>query len=386
MTSPGKRAHIIPNGRRSIALVAGGTAGHVRAALAVGEAYRRLRPDVQIAYIGARHGYGQERHLVPAASEDLALIDARPVAGQGVLGAIRAANSLLVGLAEARQIYRRNGTQLVIGFGSYATPPAVLAAASLGLVTAIHEANIAPGRANRFLGRFSTQIFVTFDDVGVFHAPDRVMVVGQPVDADIATLVEVRRSPPDLAKRHARIVVTGGGLGSRFLNREACHVLALLRARGLDLTVVHQTGTSERSAVAEAYAKAAVPAEVVAYLDDIAAHFRWADFVISTAGAGTLAELALAGLPALVVPLGWAADDHQTANARYYANSGGVLQVAEQDWDADQVASEISWLLRDRNAWTRFSMAQRQLARPGAAMAIAECCERLLMETATGNG
>jgi UDP-N-acetylglucosamine--N-acetylmuramyl-(pentapeptide) pyrophosphoryl-undecaprenol N-acetylglucosamine transferase len=371
-------SHAEPEPRRRIALAGGGTSGHVRAALAVGEAYRQLVGDVQILQIGARQGFRFETRLIPGANEHLELIDARPVMGMGAVGAIRAAGSLGAGIVQARHILRRNGTQLVVGFGGYATPAAILAAVSLGLATAIHEPNVVPGRANRLLRRFAAHVFLGAEDTELPWFSRDASVVGYPIGSDIAALMDEAHAPPDLARRPARILITGGSLGSTFLNKRGCELMAILRENGIPVDVVHQTGEAEKDAVSDAYARIDMRARVSAYVDDMVESFRWADFVISTAGAGTLAEIAVAGLPALIVPLSWVSDDHQSANARSYAAVGGVWLVSERDWHAPELAERIAALLRDPGAWKRAAASLRSLARPGAAMAIARRCEELV--------
>jgi UDP-N-acetylglucosamine--N-acetylmuramyl-(pentapeptide) pyrophosphoryl-undecaprenol N-acetylglucosamine transferase len=350
----------------------------VRAALAVGEAYRQLVGDMQIVHIGARQGFRFETQLIPDANEHLEQIDARPVMGMGPVGAIRAAGSLGAGILQARQILRRNDIQLMVGFGGYATPAAILAAVSQGLTTAIHEANVVPGRANRLLQRFVTQVFLGTEETALPQLSRAASVVGFPICSNMAALMDEEHAPPDLAQRPARILITGGSLGSTFLNQNGCELMALLRENGTPLEIVHQTGAAERKAVLDAYARIDMRARVSAYVDDMAASFRWADFVISTAGAGTLAELAVAGLPALIVPLNWVSDDHQLANARSYAATGGAWLVPERDWHAPKLAERISVLLRDTGAWSRAAASQRSIARPRAAMAVARRCEELL--------
>lgn len=364
--------------QRRIALAGGGTGGHARAALAVGAAYRQLVGDVQILHIGARQGFGFETRLIPEAGERLELIDARPVMGMGPMGAIRAAGALCAGIMQARRILRQNGVQLVVGFGGYATPAAILAARSLGVTTAIHEANVVPGRANRFLRRFVSHLFLGDEETDMPRSARTASVVGYPLCSDIAALMDQEPTPPDLGERPARILITGGSLGSNFLNLEGCKLMAILRDKGLQVDVLHQTGEVERDAVSAAYSRIGLQARVVGYVDDMAERLRSADFVISTAGAGTLAEIAVAGRPALVVPLSWASDDHQSANARSYAAVGGLWLVSERDWHGPELAERITALLRDPDAWRRAAASLRSLARPQAAMAVARQCEELL--------
>lgn len=363
---------------RRVALLCGGTGGHARAALGVGEAYRRLRADAEILYVGARQGFQLESRLVPDAGQRLELIDARPVMGRGLTGAARASLSLVVGLVQARRILRRNGIQVVVGFGGYGTPAGVLAAWTLDLPVAIHEANVVAGRANRLLQRFASRIFLGCETVTAWHSSSRVSVVGFPISADIAALAEIERAPPDSADRPIRVYVTGGSLGSSVLNREAPGLMYRLLEKGLPLEVVHQTGLDHEKTVAESYRRQGVKARASAFVRDIAGVYRWADFVLCTAGAATLAEVSAAGVPALIVPLRDVADAHQDANARRYATAGAIV-VTEKDWHTCELANRTAAVLSDPSAWTSTAAGVRSLALPNAAMTIARRCEELAL-------
>jgi UDP-N-acetylglucosamine--N-acetylmuramyl-(pentapeptide) pyrophosphoryl-undecaprenol N-acetylglucosamine transferase len=368
---------------RCVALAGGGTGGHVRAALGVGEAYQRLRGDLEVLYLGARQGFRLESRLVPGAGQRLELIDARPLMGTGLWGAMRAAVSLVVGLAQARRILRTNGIQVVVGFGGYATPAAILAARTLGLPVAIHEANVVPGRANRLLQRYASQVFLGCETDQSWRGSRAVFEVGFPIGKDIAALADIDRAPPDPAARPVRVFVTGGSLGSCFLNREAPPLIGLLREEGLAAEVVHQTGPGEEDRVFESYARRGIRARASAFVSDMAGLYRWADFVLCTAGAATLAEVAAAGVPALVVPLRGVADAHQDANARRYAAAGAMV-VAESDWRTPELARRTAALLRDPSAWKGAADGVRSLARPDAAMTIARRCEDLILSAESG--
>jgi UDP-N-acetylglucosamine--N-acetylmuramyl-(pentapeptide) pyrophosphoryl-undecaprenol N-acetylglucosamine transferase len=368
---------------RRVALVGGGTGGHVRAALGVGEAYQRLRGDLEVLYLGARRGFQVESRLVPGAGQRLELIDARPVMGTGPWGTARASVSLVVGLAQARRILRRNGIQVVVGFGSYATPAAILAARTLGLPAAVHEANVVPGRANRLLQRYASHVFLGCETDWSWRSSRAVSEVGFPISADIAALADIDRTPPDPAARPVRVFVTGGSLGSYFLNREVPGLMDLLREEGLSVEVVHQTGPGDEDLVSKDYGHRGLAARASAYVSDMAGLYRWADFILCTAGAATLAEVAAAGVPALVVPLRGVADAHQDANARRYAAAGAMV-VAESGWHTPELAGRTATLLRDPSVWKSAALGVRSLARPDAAMSIARRCEDLVLSAESG--
>jgi UDP-N-acetylglucosamine--N-acetylmuramyl-(pentapeptide) pyrophosphoryl-undecaprenol N-acetylglucosamine transferase len=155
-------------------------------------------------------------------------------------------------------------------------------------------------------------------------------------------------------------------------------VLAAVQRLGARLEVRHQCGALGASDLAAAYAERGVQASVAPFLDDLADAYLWAHFVVARAGAGTLAELALAGLPALIVPLADAAADHQSANAMHHASAGAALWCRESDWDRHGIARDVFDLLSSRPRWHAMTEAARRLARPDAAVQVVDDCQRLM--------
>jgi len=365
-----------PAAARRVAIVGGGTAGHVYPALAVAAAYRQAVPEVDVLFIGAGDGF--DARLVPRYGYRFHAVRGLPLYGVGVVAKLRAIQHVFAGTADARRVLRAHGTQLVIGFGGYATAGTMLAARRARLPTAIHEANVVAGLTNRLLGRCVERVYLGFDSAARAFPVRRTLVTGNPVRPELLALVDTQRHAPRPAERPVRILVTGGSQGAQFLNRQVPPLLRQLRALGLRVDVRHQVGDWGADAVCVAYAQGGIEATVTAYIDDMAAAYGWADFAVTRAGAVTIAELGTAGLPALVVPLPTAAGDHQTANATAFAAAGGWW-VSEAAWSCAAEAERIAGLLRDPEAWMAASRRLRQLATPGAAAAVVADCEARLV-------
>jgi UDP-N-acetylglucosamine--N-acetylmuramyl-(pentapeptide) pyrophosphoryl-undecaprenol N-acetylglucosamine transferase len=334
--------------QRSIAIASGGTAGHVHPALALADAYREAFPAAEILFIGAPGG--MEASLVPARGYRLELVRGAPFMRQGIGGKIRALGALAAGVAGARRLLGERKIRLVIGFGGYASAGALVAARSLGLKTAIHEANVFPGLANRWLGRIVDRIYLAFEQTRSAFPPGRALVTGNPVRREIAALARNPPSISDPAGRRARFLITGGSGGSEFLNLRAPALLEKIAGHGFAPEALHQAGEFPLDAIRAAYNRAAIPATVVSYIDDMAGAYARTDFAVSSAGSQTMSELAVCGLPCLLVPLAGAAADHQGANAAARAEAAGGLWVREEAWEADSLAARIAALLRDHRA------------------------------------
>ncbi|NNL67078.1 MAG: undecaprenyldiphospho-muramoylpentapeptide beta-N-acetylglucosaminyltransferase [Myxococcales bacterium] len=357
----------------SWAVAGGGTGGHVTMALALAEEIRARggRPVL----LGTDQGL--ERTLVPEAGFELVTFDARQVMGQRLLARVAALFGLLRTTFAARRALRAHGATAVVSVGGYASMPAVAAAALMRLPIALIEPNAIPGRANRLMARVAKRVFVGFEGAqGHLPVPaERVQRLGIPlrralVDA-FADRPERKPEPP------FRLLVAGGSQGARQVNEAMMEIAPRLDADRV--TIFHQSGADDRDRVAEAYAAAGLEAEVVAFTDDMPARYAWADLAVCRSGALTVAELALAGLPSLLVPYPYAADDHQAANAEALASPGadgapGARMLSSRPLDVDALASAIAELFSEPERLVQMKRALASRARPDAAREIVDAC------------
>lgn len=356
----------------AIAICGGGTAGHVTTGLAIAEELRRSTHH-PVVFLGGR--YGLEGALVPAASCDFLALPCGPVArtgpGRGLLGGLQA----VTGALPARSVLRERGVVAAIGVGGYASIPGVLAAWSLGLPTSIVEVNRRPGLANRALARFADRVFLGELADTSPYAPESVRVTGVPLRAPFEP--SDRREPRAL---RPRVLVTGGSLGSTFLNRNAPALLARVRAAGVELAITHQAGPAEAQAVRDAYRAAGVPAEVRGFIHDFASALTRTDFLIGSPGAVTIAELSAAGVPCLLVPDPQAADDHQAANAATFAERTGCLTCRASQWDEGRLATQLAERFADPARLVADARRVAGHATPGAVRRLVDECLRLIAE------
>ena len=364
-----------------IALIGGYTAGHVFPMLAVAEAYRAHDSRAEMLFIGGRDGL--EASLIGNHGYAYHEIDGAPLYGVSTkLDRVRSYRAFLRGFAQARRLLARERVDLALGFGGYISAGPMLAARTLGVATAIFEANVIPGRANRLVQRWVDRRLLGFPETADFRGWRESVVVGYPLRSEIARLAGGARAAP--AARHARVIVTGGSRGSAFLNRAAPKLLGRLVRGGIGIDVLHQSGLHSPEPVARAYRDAAVPAAVEGFSSDMVHAYAQADFVICAAGAGTLGEIAALGLPALIVPISEVADDHQVANARAFAGRTGAAWAREADWDEAAVAKTLAHTLGGADAWMTAAARMRAAARPGAAAAVVDACDRLLATRKSG--
>lgn len=355
----------------TLAIAGGGTGGHVNPALAVADAWVDAGAAKPL-FIGTAQGL--EQRLVPERGYRLELVPGSRLVGAGLLGKVRGFFGLVQGILASRRLLRQERVDIVLGVGGYASGAALLAARTLGLRTAIHESNAVPGLTNKVLGRLVDRVYLGFDAARADFPAAKVQLVGNPVRPEIAAMMQSERQPP-AADAERRVLVVGGSQGALFLNQNVPALLAALAARGVRISVRHQVGKLDAAPVEQAYAEAGISADVVAYIDDMAGELAHADFAVTRSGSGTVAELAAAGLPTLLIPFPFAAGDHQAANAAAFCKGGAGVWCRQNDWDVQKLAASIEPLLTDNASWIRASAAARAVARPAAAAAIVADCE-----------
>jgi UDP-N-acetylglucosamine--N-acetylmuramyl-(pentapeptide) pyrophosphoryl-undecaprenol N-acetylglucosamine transferase len=349
---------------RTILIMAGGTGGHVFPGLAVAEEMRGR--GWTVVWMGARTG--MEARLVPARGFAMAWVHAAALRGKGYLARLLLPMHLLVGFWQSARAIFRVRPDVVLGMGGYVAFPGGMMASLLARPLAIHEQNAVAGLANRVLAGVADRVMVAFPG-----ALPKAEWTGNPVRAEIAALAgpEARyagRSGP------LRLLVVGGSQGAQALNAVMPKALARLDpARRPE--VVHQSGERHLESLAAGYAAAGVKGELVAFIEDMAARYAAADLVICRAGAMTVAELSAGGVASVLVPFPHAADDHQSANARYLAERGAAILLPQAELTPERVAGLLGSL--DRARLLDMARRARALGRPDAARLVAERCAAL---------
>ena len=359
---------------RTLMVMAGGTGGHVYPALAVADALRTR--GWEVFWLGTKSGL--EARVVPAAGIDMVWVSMGGVRGKGLLKKLLLPAMLLVAFWQSLRAILQRRPDVVLGMGGYTAFPGGMMASLLNRPLVIHEQNSVGGLTNRVLACLADRVLTAFP--GVFtHAHDKPIPcrhvatewVGNPVRSDIVAL-----SAGERAARSGplRLLVVGGSLGATALNELVPKALALLPA-GQRPQVVHQSGRQHLDALRANYASAGVAAEVRDYIEDMAAEYRACDFAICRAGAMTVAELACAGVPAVLVPFPFAVDDHQTGNAEFLSEAGAAWLMQQKDLSAEKLAALIGGL--DRATLAVMSARARTLAKPDATAHVAQICEGL---------
>ncbi|MFT8418757.1 MAG: undecaprenyldiphospho-muramoylpentapeptide beta-N-acetylglucosaminyltransferase [Acetobacter sp.] len=360
---------------RTIVIAAGGTGGHFFPAEALAEALVARGHHV-VLMTDARAG---KRSGGVFANGPQFVLRGAGVAGRGPIRALRAGATLLASAWKARTILHTIRPDAVVGFGGYPSIPPLLGARLLGRkhpALIIHEGNAVLGKANAVLSRFADMIATSFPSVAKLPMGARTVLTGMPVRPAIAALAGQPWSAP---QDGINLLVWGGSLGAHIFSQVVPAAIARLpaglRAR---ITVTQQARADDVDTVRQAYADMGVKARVEPFLNDVPELLRTAHLVIGRAGGSSVAEITTAGRPSLLVPLPIAASDEQTENARAITDVGAGWMIRQPDFTAPTLATRLQDLFTAPDELARAAAAAATLARPDAALRLADIVEECL--------
>jgi len=350
----------------TVMITTGGTGGHVFPGLAV--AAKLVARGARVFWLGTRDGI--EAKLVPQHGVEFEGLSFRGVRGKGLRTLLLGPYALLAACLAARTVIRRRTPDVVLGFGGFASFPGGLMGTAAGKPLVLHDSNAVAGLATRVLAHGADRILLGFPQALRGRHAKIVEWVGNPMRDAICAL------PPPVERFAGRdgplrLLVVGGSLGAQALNEVVPAAIARIPA-GARPRVVHQAGEKHIAALKDAYAKHAVDAECVAFIDDMAARYAWADFVVCRGGGLTISELAAVGLGALVVPLPGAIADEQSANARFLVDAQAAWMEPQGALSAERLATHLQSL--DRARALAMAQAAHALGKRDAAGRVADVC------------
>ncbi len=349
-----------------VILAAGGTGGHMFPAEALAGAL--IARGIRVALLTDQRGH--------AFGENLPSVEVHRIRASRLpryaLDRLRAVIEMGLGGLEARKLLRGLGPSVVVGFGGYPSIPTVFAASLAKIPIVLHEQNALLGRANRRLASRAQAIATAFTTVKYMPATAHTVLTGNPVRPPVLAVRDVPYAEP-VADGPLSILVTGGSQGARIFSEVLPAAMALLppelKAR---VRIVQQCRPEDIEAVTAEYRAAGIDAELSTFFNDVPARLSACHLAITRAGASTVAELGVAGRPAILVPYPFATDDHQTSNAEAFAQSGGAWVVSQRILTPKLLADRIAGLAAHPDTLVRAAEAARQEGRPAAADSFAE--------------
>ncbi|MCL2644418.1 MAG: undecaprenyldiphospho-muramoylpentapeptide beta-N-acetylglucosaminyltransferase [Betaproteobacteria bacterium] len=349
---------------KTVLVMAGGTGGHIFPGIAIADCLRGR--GWEVVWLG--NPDRMEARLVPPRGYRMEWLRFGALRGKGLFSKLMLPFNLLRGCWQAWRILSRVRPDVVVGLGGYITFPAGFMAVLAGRPLVLHEQNSIAGLANKILGRFATSVLSGFPGV-----LPKANWVGNPVREEIVAI-----APPAMRfegrEGPLRLLVVGGSLGAAVFNDVVPRALAMIPVERRPM-VVHQAGENQVESLRAAYAAAKVEGDLRPFIDDMAVAYSEADLVLCRAGALTIAELTAAGAASLLVPFPYAVDDHQTANGYFLSSREAAWLMPQSVLEPKRLAEMLSDI--ERSQLLHMAENARALARPLAAVDVADMCEEL---------
>ncbi|OLN33431.1 undecaprenyldiphospho-muramoylpentapeptide beta-N-acetylglucosaminyltransferase [Desulfosporosinus metallidurans] len=362
-----------------VILTGGGTGGHIYPALAIAQGLLARDAETQILYVGIRDG--MEARLVPEAGLAFAGISGKGLPRKLSLDMIKVLGKSVKALWETKNILREFHPDLVVGTGGYVSGPVVLTASLFNIPTLLHEQNALPGITNRLLARVVRRVMVTFpESIAHFGVKKKLELVGLPVRPEIGKVSrEIGAKHFGLRPDRMTLLVTGGSRGARTLNQAMTTVLEYL-AQHSNIQVIWATGKITYGETIEEFEKRGISWKrpgwrILEYLNDMPEALACSDLYIGRAGAASLAELMVAGMPSLLIPYPYAAENHQEHNAQALVQAGAARIILDSELDGGRLGKEVNELISKPTLLAKMGAAARTLAQPQALNKIVDLCK-----------
>ncbi|NMP32046.1 undecaprenyldiphospho-muramoylpentapeptide beta-N-acetylglucosaminyltransferase [Thalassotalea sp. M1531] len=351
-------------------VMAGGTGGHIFPGVAVAKALES--EGWQIHWLGTAKR--MEAEIVPQQGYPISFINIAGMRNKGWKELIKLPFKLLQSLIQSIRVIRGINPDVVLGMGGYASAPGGVAAWLLGKPLVLHEQNAVAGMSNRYLSKIAKRVLCAFPNA--FKISVGAKVVGNPLRKEMVELEQVVSVQPTSSKK---VLVVGGSLGAKIFNDTVPSAMKQIQQQHIH--VWHQTGKGNEAEVQARYHEHGLPEErikVTEFIDNMAEAYNWADIVVCRAGALTVSELAMAGKPAIFIPLPHAVDDHQTKNADYLVGRGAAKLIAQKDFNGTTLAQMLNSMFSSDTVVRNMSKAALDAAHADATIKVAEACKELV--------
>ena len=369
--------------RKRILLSGGGTGGHIYPALAIADELKRRFPDAEIRFAGTQEGL--ESQIVPQAGYQLELLRAAGIERRFTLDNIKNLSQATSGLWDAYRLLKRFGPDVVIGTGGYVCGPLLLNAGLQKLPILLQEQNAVLGVTNRLVQRFAGRIALGAGEAvsGISGDMRRVKVTGNPVRPEFFSITrQEARAKMGLKDEEKLIVLAGGSRGARSLNHSSMELHRMVEANP-NYRLIHATGSSQWEEIEQIFLDRGLSLEstnrkTIPYLENMPEVLRGADFIVSRAGALALAEIAVCGVPSLLIPYPHAAENHQEANAKAFVRAGAADLVMDRELNGSKMVESVEKSISDSKKWSAMQAGALTLGKPDATKMIADLAVELI--------
>lgn len=369
-----------------VILSGGGTGGHIYPALTIIRAIEKAEKSCEVLFVGTQKGL--EADIIPKEGYNFSTIDVRGFERRLTFQNLATIFKTVGSVWESQTIIRKFKPDIVIGTGGYVCGPVLLAASILGIPTLIQEQNVIPGVTNKILARFVKKIALGYDDAAkYFNNKDKVIYTGNPIRSEVMSAVReegIKALGLDASKK--TILVSGGSRGAHSINQAMINVHQFFAGRK-DVQLLHVTGKNEYNGIVGNLQQCGINIasagniSIKPYLYDMPYALAVADLAIFRAGAIGLAELTARGIPSILIPYPYAAENHQEFNAMIMKTHGAADVIRDKDLTGEKLLATVNGLIDDNSTLSSMALASKRLGRPEAADDIAQIAIHLAKKT-----
>jgi UDP-N-acetylglucosamine--N-acetylmuramyl-(pentapeptide) pyrophosphoryl-undecaprenol N-acetylglucosamine transferase len=354
---------------RKLLIAGGGTGGHLFPGIAIAREFISRKADNRVLFVSTGNPF--EKSALSKAGFQLAEVVAAGIKGMGPWHQLISLLRIPIGILGSIRILKNFKPDLVLGVGSYAAGPVVMAAWLMRKKIVLHEQNLLPGITNRLLSRFADRIYVSFEESRDSFDSKKVRVTGNPVREEI--LQHQNQSPASAPEpdHTFTVLVIGGSQGAHGINMAVIETLTHLRDKHR-YRFLHQTGSADEVEVKAAYEKHGIPSTVKSFFQDMDRRYQAADLIVCRAGATTVAEVTALGKSVIFIPFPFAADDHQTLNARALVENGAAEMILQKDLTGQVLSQKIEYYAANRKALGQMAAKAGSFGKPRAAREIVD--------------
>lgn len=359
----------------NILVMAGGTGGHIFPGIAVADLLKAH--GWKVHWLGTAER--MEATLIPAHGFDISFIEIKGVRNKTLGSWLLMPFKLIKSVVQAIKVINQVKPDVVLGMGGYASAPGGFAAWLMRKPLVLHEQNAVAGMTNKFLAKFASKVLCAFP--GAFPVKVKSQVTGNPLRKSIVLSNGLPGNEPKENTHNRNILVVGGSLGAQVLNDIVPEALSLLPEGTFNIW--HQCGKGNENKVKAKYSPQVQldnKNQINDFIDDMAKAYAWADVVICRAGALTVSEVAMAGKPAILVPLPHAVDDHQTRNAKYLVDEGAAKLLPQSAFNQKSLANMLTELWAEKETLPRMASAAKKAAHLDATELVAKCCAGVVIQ------
>lgn len=365
-----------------IIISGGGTGGHIYPALAIAEGLKKTYEDVDILYIGTKNSL--ESELAPKSGFRFKTIRVKSLPRKINMKLFISIKELLLGINDSKKIIKSFKPDVVIGTGGYVCGPIVYAAKKRNIPAIIHEQNAYPGITNKILSRYVDKVLVTFEDSKkYFKFPEKVVNTGNPIREEILS-TNKKQAYKNLSIREDKPLVLsfGGSGGQKSLNE---NFYRIIKSNNINFQLIHVTGKTHYKDFVDKLKQEGIKTtddiKILPYLHNMPEALNIADLIVTSAGAITLSEISAIGIPAILVPKSYTAENHQEYNARSFEKNGAAIVILERELKWDELINEIEVLLKDKDKLKKMSNNSKNMGKYDSTQLILKEIDKLIKKS-----